>query len=350
MSSLKYGLNVPKKSQPAAPRNPLFGDDEEEILRPPTDSSRLKKPISQFGNLAGKPKSSKSGPKVEELDPTIYDYDAAYDAMHAKSAAKIAAEKEDAALRKPRYMTGLIAAAEVRERDQLRAKDKLLQKEREAEGDDFADKEKFVTGAYKEQQAQMRKAEEEEKIKEEAEAKKQQGKGMSGFYRSIMEQDEKRHQETMAAAEKAQRDGITIDEGPKEKTETELAKELNEKGARVVLNEDGQLVDKRQLLSAGLNITARPTSTAKASASTQTTKTPLYQGRISQQKAVRERQSKMIEEQLEQATKRAADDEAEEQRKREHAAKSRKTKEDINAVRERFLQRKKEMTAARKEA
>ena len=39
----------------------------------------------------------------------------------------------------------------------------MIQREREAEGDEFAEKEQFVTQAYKDQMAEVRRAEEEEK-------------------------------------------------------------------------------------------------------------------------------------------------------------------------------------------
>lgn len=42
----------------------------------------------------------------------------------------------------------------------------MIQREREAEGDEFADKERFVTQAYKDQMADIRHAEEEEKARE----------------------------------------------------------------------------------------------------------------------------------------------------------------------------------------
>lgn len=42
----------------------------------------------------------------------------------------------------------------------------MMQLEREAEGDEFKDKEEFVTQAYKDQMAEVRKAEEEEKRRE----------------------------------------------------------------------------------------------------------------------------------------------------------------------------------------
>lgn len=41
-----------------------------------------------------------------------------------------------------------------------------MQREREAEGDEFADKEAFVTQAYKDQMEEVRRAEEEEKQRE----------------------------------------------------------------------------------------------------------------------------------------------------------------------------------------
>lgn len=42
----------------------------------------------------------------------------------------------------------------------------MMQRERELEGDEFKDKETFVTQAYKDQMEQVRKAEEEEKRRE----------------------------------------------------------------------------------------------------------------------------------------------------------------------------------------
>jgi coiled-coil domain-containing protein 55 len=42
----------------------------------------------------------------------------------------------------------------------------MLQHERDKEGEEFEGKEKFVTGAYKKQMEEVRKAEEEEKARE----------------------------------------------------------------------------------------------------------------------------------------------------------------------------------------
>ncbi|OCK74282.1 hypothetical protein K432DRAFT_311038 [Lepidopterella palustris CBS 459.81] len=393
--ALKFGLNIQKKTQkaPARPalakRKPIFDEEDEaepeydtkaadgveEIgifelessskpaetkpsakpkekqAAPPPLKNGAKRvdPTMEYGSLSSLQTAQKHAEEALAVDPSIYDYDAAYDALHAKSAAKIAAEREDALQRKPKYMNNLFESAEIRKRDQLRAKDKLLQKEREAEGDEFADKEKFVTGAYKQQQEEVRRLEEEEKKRQEEEDRKKRGLGMQGFYRKIMDMDEKRHQEVMEAAAQAKQFGEPlVNEPPKEKSDLDVARELNAKGKNVIINEEGQVADKRQLLSAGLNIVAKPKSAAAtpATSSRPSALQQAHRGQDKTQRAVRERQSRMMEEQLEQASKRAADDEAEERRKLEHASKSRKTESDISSAKERYLQRKREAAAA----
>src|SRR6266498_5441248 len=59
----------------------------------------------------------------------------------------------------PKYIQGLITSAATRKLDHLRAEEKMMQREREAEGDLYNDKESFVTQAYKDQMEQVRKAE-----------------------------------------------------------------------------------------------------------------------------------------------------------------------------------------------
>jgi len=66
----------------------------------------------------------------------------------------------------PKYMARLIETAEVRKRDRLRAEDKMVQREREMEGEEFAEKDSFVTPAYLAQQEELRKIEDEERKKE----------------------------------------------------------------------------------------------------------------------------------------------------------------------------------------
>jgi coiled-coil domain-containing protein 55 len=106
--------------------------------------------------------------EAQAIDPSVFSYDEVYDSMkHAQKAALDArkAEKEaegDA----PKYVSGLLKAAELRKKDRIRAEDKLIERERQKEGDEFEDKDAFVTQAYKDQQVELRKLEEDEQKKE----------------------------------------------------------------------------------------------------------------------------------------------------------------------------------------
>jgi len=402
--SFKFGLNVKNKppnalAKPAAKpaptkkKKPLFDDDEEEHVKGKAVAADGAQEIGEFSfedTLASAsepakpaPVKPRKGPPVApparkpkprdddptalensasakeaeqrakealDVDATIYDYDAAYDALHARTAAKKAAEHEDALQRRPKYMDSLFESAEQRKKDQLRARDKLLQREREAEGDEFADKEKFVTGAYKEQQEETRRAEEEEKRRQEAEEEKRKKFGMQGFHKQMLMEQEKRHQEAMEAAAQAAKEGFKAPAvEDTEKTDAQLVEELRKQGKNVILNEEGQVADKRQLLNAGLNIIAKPkpaSVSAAASARPAAAATP-FSGSKSGRNAQRERQTAMVAQQIEAAAKRKADEEAEEQAKLQHASKSQKTETDIMSAKERYLQRKREAAAAK---
>lgn len=405
MATLKFGLNVKPKKEPSGPpsrvpakRPTIFDDDYdddeaderapaeelgEEISvfdastapkraaggsqapRPPTKSKlnarkeppTLKNKIQgdTFTDLSSDRASAKYGKTATELDPSIYDYDSFHEVHTSVSEAKKAADKQDAIERKPKYIGNLLDAAARRKQDQLVAREKLLQKEREAEGDEFADKEKFVTGAYKLQQAEAQKIEEEQKIKTEAEEKRrrQLGGGMNSFYRGVIDESEKRHQEAMEITKKLEQGGVAaLGEREKKKTEAELAEEMKSKGVNVHVNDEGLITDKRQLLSAGLNIGTTGQGADKRNADHLRTQARpaqnAFQGKRNDQKAMRERQTKMLEEQLAESSKRAADEEAEEQRKLEHASKSRKTESDVSSAKERYLARKREAEAAKK--
>ena len=95
----------------------------------------------------------------QNLDASIFDYDGVYDTIKdAERQVKQAKLAQDA-VKKPKYIDGILESAEQRKRDRLRAEARTIQKQRQAEGDEFADKESFVTNAYKEQQAELAKAE-----------------------------------------------------------------------------------------------------------------------------------------------------------------------------------------------
>ena len=101
-----------------------------------------------------------------KLDASVFDYDSVYDGMKAAERKREEVKKAENDTGKPKYMEAFLASAETRRLDRLRAEEKMLQHEREKEGDEFEDKEKFVTDAYKRQMEEVRKAEEEEKKRE----------------------------------------------------------------------------------------------------------------------------------------------------------------------------------------
>ena len=104
-----------------------------------------------------------------ECDPTVFEYDSVYDEM--KSERKSVAVKKVQQKAGPKYMNVLIKKAEERKKEQERRMERKIQKEREQEGDEFADKEAFVTSAYKEKLEEMQKAEVEEQRQKAIEGK-----------------------------------------------------------------------------------------------------------------------------------------------------------------------------------
>ncbi|KAG5748029.1 hypothetical protein H9Q69_006509 [Fusarium xylarioides] len=393
---LAFGLNLSKKpgaSKPPPPkRRPMFGDDDDSdnegtvgegkaeeigefdgrgraqtakanIIKlgkpksgPPTQPPKLKskgQPNIMFGDLSSSLASRRNAEAATEVDASVYEYDSVYDSLKPKK--QITKEDQE---KQPKYMKNILQAADVRKRDALIAEEKKIAREREAEGEEFADKEKFVTEAYRKQQEENKRLEEEERRREEEEAKKNKGGGMSAFYRKLLDKDEQRHSDAVRAAEEKVKHGAPEnenaddDEQEKEKTEADIAKELNEKGAAVAINEDGQVVDKRQLLRGGLNVGVKKKESVQREAERQAERPQkdVANHRFGRKQAQRERQSLMIEQQLEQSMKRSRDDEAAQREEVERASKSRKTEGEISSAKERYLARKRAAEEAKKAA
>lgn len=66
----------------------------------------------------------------------------------------------------PKYIANLLKTAELRKVELERRVERKVQKERETEGDMFNDKESFVTPAYRAKLAELKKLEEEERLRE----------------------------------------------------------------------------------------------------------------------------------------------------------------------------------------
>lgn len=140
-------------------------------------------------------------------DPTIFQYDEVYDDITAtREEAKKAKSTE---VRESKYISRLLVTAEKRKLEHETRLERKVQKEREAEGDMFKDKEVFVTASYRAKLEALKKAEEEAQREEYLEGigdvRKQ--KDLSGFYRHMYEQklgnektDEKKESDEPAPA------------------------------------------------------------------------------------------------------------------------------------------------------
>ncbi|ORX95643.1 hypothetical protein K493DRAFT_337277 [Basidiobolus meristosporus CBS 931.73] len=255
---LQYGLNIQSKK----PKNPIktsiFNNDEDDEEVPASSVSVTNKELARNFSFESK-KTKKQQEEALEIDSSVFDYDGVYDEMKGveRRRQEQIRGKQGNDAKKPRYIEGLLRSAEIRKKDLLRAEERMIQHERETEGDEFADKEKFVTSAYKQQQEEMRKWEEEERrraAEEDITAKKD----LTGFYRNLLNK-------TTASREEAIKASLDHNEKPKssskenveEEGADEASKEIAEaiaSGKNITLNDDNQIVDKRQLLSAGLNV------------------------------------------------------------------------------------------------
>ena len=122
-------------------------------------------------------------------DSKIFEYDEVYDEIAAKrNEAKLAKKTSEA--KTPKYITKLLETAEKRKKEHERRVERQVQKDREAEGEQFKDKESFVTSAYRKKLEEMKEAEEVDKreayLENIGDVMKQQD--LSGFYRHIYEQ------------------------------------------------------------------------------------------------------------------------------------------------------------------
>ncbi|CAG8752291.1 7836_t:CDS:2 [Cetraspora pellucida] len=367
---LKYGLNIVSSKKTPTKRISIFteediNNEEDSNINTSSNKNKYTKTVNQqllSSNSINQSVQEKYKAALEE-DPTVFAYDEVYDDMKSveRKRKEELKEKNDGSAKKPKYVEDILKAAEVRQRDYIRAQERKIQKEREAEGDEFDDKETFVTSAYKAQQEELRKAEEEEKLREKNDGVG--GKNMASFYRNLLDQTSSVKAAAIEAsrlalsskkAEKRARSSSTSDNSDEDdnkhlKTDKELADQARATGKMVVLNDDEQLVDKRQLLSPGLNVTKKQINSSKSSRSTEsrtnyydkTDSGNKYSSRNSNEIKRRERQSREVERQiLETQQKKEAEEKAqEEQILKQFARKN--DEQAISDAKARYLARKK---------
>ncbi|KAB0791445.1 hypothetical protein PPYR_03245 [Photinus pyralis] len=179
----QYGLIVPNKSKPLHPIGPvrpsIFGNDSD-------SDSGAAKPTGLKTALKRQDRLLQE--KAIEEDPTVFQYDELYDDMDAKrKESKLSRKDLD---KKPKYINKLLQSAERRKRENERRIERQVQREREAEGEEFKDKDSFVTSAYRAKLEELKKLDEEEEREDYLEAigdVRKQG-NIDGFYRHLYDQ------------------------------------------------------------------------------------------------------------------------------------------------------------------
>ncbi|TFK29966.1 Ccdc55 protein [Coprinopsis marcescibilis] len=353
---LSFSLKAKKDAaKPPPPRPNLFAAAEED-----GEGEQSTKPVTRAYAVEASKAMQKRIEQEKSVDPTVYDYDDVWERMQELKQKQKEAKAIEALERKPKYINNLLTSAATRKLDHLRAEEKMMQRERELEGDEFKDKEAFVTQAYKDQLAEIRRAEEEEKQREEAEKKKRGGtSGMVHFYRKLLETTEQQHEAAMAASEKPVQGpqgpapNLTISKPPEPTalSDLELAKLAREEGKDVELNDDNQIVDKRDLLAAGLNLSLPNTRHLSLRKGTDKSKSeqddaPVVHtavGTAASRREINERRAREVQRQMEDERRRVEDKKRQaEQEALQRTVAKRNTEEDVMSAKERYLQRKRQ--------
>ncbi|KAJ3334057.1 hypothetical protein HDU91_002799 [Kappamyces sp. JEL0680] len=148
-----------------------------------------------------------------------------------------------------------------------RAKERKLQAEREAEGDVFGNKEEFVTQAYLDKQKQLQEEEEAEKKqqgglepaddleKERLDAASRE-RPNAAFYRNLL--DKRTAGAPLVLGDSNMSAALLASRKEEQDKEEEKLKKLQlASDSGLVLNDNAEVVDKRQLLTGGLNISSK---------------------------------------------------------------------------------------------
>jgi hypothetical protein len=124
-------------------------------------------------------------------DANAFAYDEVYTDLQANRQQAAAESDADRQQRQSKYISGLLKTAEVRKRENEILFERKLLKDRAAEDDEFGDKPKYVTGAYKEKLKEQQRWLEEQKVIEAREAAEAVGakgdRAFSSFYSNLLE-------------------------------------------------------------------------------------------------------------------------------------------------------------------
>jgi hypothetical protein len=179
---------------------------------------------------------------------------------------------------------------------------------------------------------------------------------MTHFYRKMLEESEQNHEATVAATQKrvigpqGPAPNLTIAKPPDftPLSDLDLVKLARAQGKDVELNDDNQIVDKRELLAAGLNLSAPNTRRLGATgqslaAMKEGVQTHRAAGTAATRKEINDRRAREIQEQLLAEEDRVVQEKRRaEQDAMQRTVAKRNTESDIDSARERYLRRKRQ--------
>lgn len=166
----------------------VFGSSDSEDDSNNKNGSSIKKQVFSQNSLQKKQIEKIHEQAVSE-DASVFLYDEIFDDIQNKRN-ESKKEKKAQEAKKPKYINKLLETAEKRKKEYERRIERQVQKERDAEGEQFKDKESFVTSAYRKKLEEMKEAELLEKRQDYLESigdVTKQG-DLSGFYRHIYSQ------------------------------------------------------------------------------------------------------------------------------------------------------------------
>ncbi|KAI0054108.1 hypothetical protein FA95DRAFT_1551914 [Auriscalpium vulgare] len=156
---------------------------------------------------------------------------------------------------------------------------------------------------------------------------------MAHFYKRLLDESEQQHEEAVAATvhkantvkgPQGPMPNLTIVKPPDftPKSDAEIARAAREQGKDVELNDDNQIVDKRELLSAGLNLSAPNTrrlglKTATKDGDAKPVEVHRAVGTAASRQEINERRLREISTQMEEEQSRQAKERQERQREAE---------------------------------
>lgn len=150
-------------------------DDDDDMDTTANTSSQINRPPVSSRSVLNV-KAQRDIEQALEEDPNIYEYDNVYEQVSStvqqeqKREEKKRLERETNIAKEPKYVTGLLEKSKQREKEYEKVQERRIQRERELEGDLYADKEVFVTSGYKAKLAERQAELEREKLEDQREA------------------------------------------------------------------------------------------------------------------------------------------------------------------------------------